>query len=65
MRTMGAALPDLAVMEVSGDAMTGLGLDAVMVPQRVGATLTAVATTGRPVAMVTMAVLWGGDKNVR
>lgn len=54
---MGVELLDFAVTVVTGDAMTGLGLETVMVVHRVGATLTAVATTGRPVAMVTTAVL--------
>lgn len=55
----GVEVLDLAVTVVTGDAITGLGLDTVAVPQRIGAMLTAVATTGRPVAMVTTAVLWG------
>lgn len=56
---MGAELPDLAATVVTGEAIMGRGLEAVMAVHLVGATLTAVATTGRPVAMVTTAVLWG------
>ena len=56
---MGVELLDLAAIVVTGEAIIGLGVVTVMPlpPHRVGATLTAVATMGRLVAIVTTAVL--------